>query len=92
MLRKVRSQILHLVSACGNGAIALLRAVIPRKSSVLMVAACWPSSLSEPRGDSRPGEKRIAGTVEQIAVEPSIGSRVRSIACGRNSSPKLRSW
>lgn len=40
MLRKVRSQILHLVSACGNGAIALLRAVIPRRSSVLMVAAC----------------------------------------------------
>jgi hypothetical protein len=39
MLRKARSVILHLVSACGNGAIALLRAVIPRKCSAQKIAA-----------------------------------------------------
>ncbi len=89
MLRKPRSLILHLVSACGNGAIALLRAVIPRKCSAQKIADCWRSSSNEPRSGSRLGGRPIAGTAEQIAVEPSIGSRVRPIACGRNSSPKL---
>lgn len=89
MLRKPRSVILHLVSVCGNGAIALLRAVIPRKCSAQKIAACWRSSLSELRSGSRLGGRPTAGTAEQIAVEPSIRSRVRPIACGRNSSSKL---
>ena len=91
MLRKVRSLILHLVSACGNGVIALLRAVIPRKCSAQKIADCWRSSLSEPRSGSRLGGRPTVGTVEQIAVEPSIGSRVRPIACGRNSLLQLSS-
>lgn len=91
MLRKSRSLNLHLASACGNGAIDLLRAVIPRKSSVVRIAGSWRSSLNDLSGVSRPGGRLIAGTVELIAVGPNIGSCVRLAASGKKSWLKLRS-
>jgi hypothetical protein len=89
MLRKWRSLNLHLASACGNGAIDLLCAVIRQKCSAVRGADSWPSTLNGLKDFSGPGGKQIEGTAEQIAVEPSIGSRVRPIACGRSSSLKL---
>ncbi len=88
MLRKVRSLNLYLASACGNGAIALLCAVIPRRSSVVKVAGSWLSSLNELKGGSGPDGRLVGDIVEQIAVEPSIGSRVRPIARGKKRSLK----
>ena len=92
MLRKVRSLILHPAIACGNGAIVLLCAAIPRRSSAVRLADFRLSSLNVARGGSTPDGRLIAGTVEQIAVEPSIGSRAGPIACGRNSSLKKSGW
>jgi len=89
MLRKSRSLNLHLANACGNCAIDLLRAVIRHRCSVVKGVGSEPSSLKSLGSVSRPGVKRIVDTVEQIAVEPSIRSRVRPIAGGRSNSLKL---
>ena len=54
-------------------------------------AGSWRSSLNDRRGVSRPGARPTAGTVELIAVGPSIGSCVRLAASGKKNWLKLRS-
>ena len=91
MLRKGRSGFLANACACGSRAIVLSRPVIPRKSSAERIVS-WPrSSLSGRDAGRKPGGGPTKDTAEQIAVEPSIGSRAGPIACGRNSLLQLSS-
>ena len=90
MLRKGRSGFLANASACGSRAIVLLRPVIPRKSSAERIAG-WPrSSLSGCNAGRKPGGGPTKDTVEQIAVEPSIGNTAGTTAYGRKSWPPLQ--
>jgi hypothetical protein len=85
MLRKSRSQILYLAGACRSGAIDLLCAVIPRKSSAATFADNRLSNWSEPKLAKKPDGGRTENTARRIAVEPSIGNRAGSTACGRKN-------
>ena len=91
MLRKWRSPILQLASACGSGVIDFLCAVIPHRSFAVTSADSWLSSGNEPCGVKKPDARPIVVIVVPSVVEPSIESSARQVVNGRKNW-LLRSW